>query len=125
MIQLFYVTQTPTCYKISFPNHPQLAGMVRMIPSVKQDVKAAYIPEEKAWKVALADSWYVHAMSKWAVANRIVQSIQYRQTQKTEDFAIPALPKLTVPHGHCSISGASSETSRDLEKPYRPLVQSP
>ena len=99
MIQLFYVTQTPTCYKISFPNHPQLAGMVRRIPSVKQDVKAAYIPEEKAWKVALADSWYVHAMSKWAVANRIVQSIQYRQTQKTEDFAIPALPKLTVPHG--------------------------
>ena len=99
MIQLFYVTQTPTCYKISFPNHPQLAGMVRRIPSVKQDVKAAYIPEEKAWKVALADSWYVHAMSKWAVANRIVQNIQYRQTQKTEDFAIPALPKLTVPHG--------------------------
>ena len=99
MIQLFYVTQTPTCYKISFPNHPQLAGMVRRIPSVKQDVKAAYIPEEKAWKVALSDSWYVHAMSKWAVANRIVQSIQYRQTQKTDDFAIPALPKLTVPHG--------------------------
>lgn len=99
MINYFYITKTPTCYKLAFPKHPQLAGMVRRIPSVKQDIRSAYIPEERSWKVSLDDEWYVRAMSEWAKQNRIVYDIKMRITNNSDSYIIPAMPKLDVPHG--------------------------
>lgn len=99
MINYFYITKTPTCYKLAFPNHPQLAGMVRRIPSVKQDIRSAYIPEERSWKVSFDDEWYVRAMSEWAKQNRIVYDIKMRITNNSDSYIIPAMPKLDVPHG--------------------------
>ena len=37
------------------------------IPSVKANAKKAYLFNEKAWWVDLADEWYVDTMAKWAV----------------------------------------------------------
>lgn len=66
MLYPFCITQTPNCYKLAFPYHPDLVGMVKRIPSVKKNVKAAYLSDERAWRVSLADKWYVDAMSNWA-----------------------------------------------------------
>lgn len=74
--------------------------MVKRIPSVKKNPRAAYLSDERAWKVSLADKWYVDAMSNWAVSSRICSRVQRAVTSKeVADYTIPDMPKLTVPHG--------------------------
>ena len=100
MLYPFCVTQTPNCYKLAFPYHPKLVDLVKRIPSVKQNPKAAYLSDERSWKVSLQDEWYVEKMSNWAVAARICSRVQRTVTSKAvTDYTIPELPKLTVPHG--------------------------
>lgn len=100
MLYPFCITQTPNCYKIAFPCHPDLLGMVKRIPSVKKNPKAAYISDERAWRVSLDDKWYVDAMSNWAVSVKICSRVQRAVSAKeVADYSIPDLPKLTVPHG--------------------------
>lgn len=100
MLYPFCITQTPNCYKLAFPYHPDLVGMVKRIPSVKKNPKAAYISDERAWRVSLADKWYVDAMSNWAVSSKICSRVQRAVSVKeVMDYSIPDLPKLTVPHG--------------------------
>lgn len=100
MLYPFRVTQTPNCYKLAFPYHPKLVDLVKRIPSVKQNPKAAYLSDERAWKVSLQDEWYVEKMSNWAVAARICSRVQRTVTSKAvTDYTIQELPKLTVPHG--------------------------
>ena len=100
MLYPFCITQTPNCYKLAFPYHPDLVGMVKRIPSVKKNPKAAYISDERAWRVSLDDKWYVDAMSNWAVSSKICSRVQRAVSVKeVMDYSIPDLPKLTVPHG--------------------------
>lgn len=96
----FCVTTTPNCFKLSFPYHPRLVELVKRIPSVKQNIRAAYIADEKAWKVSLQDKEYVRMMADWAVQTRICSRVQHKvTTREYNDYTIPDLPKLTVPHG--------------------------
>ena len=91
----FCVTTTP-----NFPYHPRLVELVKRIPSVKQNIRAAYIADEKAWKVSLQDKEYVRMMADWAVQTRICSRVQHKvTTREYNDYTIPDLPKLTVPHG--------------------------
>lgn len=100
MLYPFCVTQTPNCYKIAFPYHPTLKDLVHRIPSVARNPKAAYIPDERAWKVSLEDKWYVDKMGEWAVSARICSRVQRSVSSRAvTDYTIPDLPKLTVPHG--------------------------
>lgn len=100
MLYPFCVTQTPNCYKIAFPYHPTLKDLVHRIPSVARNPKAAYIPDERAWKVSLEDKWYVDKMGEWAVSARICSRVQRSVSSRSvTDYTIPDLPKLTVPHG--------------------------
>lgn len=100
MLYPFCITQTPNFYKLAFPYHPDLVSMVKRIPSVKKNPRAAYLSDERAWKVSLADKWYVDAMSNWAVSSRICSRVQRAVTSKeVADYTIPDMPKLTVPHG--------------------------
>jgi SWI/SNF-related matrix-associated actin-dependent regulator 1 of chromatin subfamily A len=74
--------------------------LVKRIPSVKQNIRAAYIADEKAWKVSLQDKEYVRMMADWAVQTRICSRVQHKvTTREYNDYTIPDLPKLTVPHG--------------------------
>ena len=94
------VTTTPNCFKLAFPYHPRLVELVKRIPSVKQNIRAAYIADEKAWKVSLQDKEYVRMMADWAVQTRICSRVQHKvTTREYNDYTIPDLPKLTVPHG--------------------------
>lgn len=96
----FCVTTTPNCFKLAFPYHPRLVELVKRIPSVKQNIRAAYIADEKAWKVSLQDKEYVRMMADWAVQTRICSRVQHKvTTREYNDYTIPDLPKLTVPHG--------------------------
>ena len=96
----FFVTTTPNCFKLAFPYHPRLVELVKRIPSVKQNIRAAYIADEKAWKVSLQDKEYVRMMADWAVQTRICSRVQHKvTTREYNDYTIPDLPKLTVPHG--------------------------
>ena len=96
----FCVTTTPNCFKIAFPYHPTLVTLVKRIPSVMRDVKAAYIADERAWKISLNDEIYVKKMANWAVEKSICSRVQYRITERVfNDYTIPSLPQLTVPHG--------------------------
>lgn len=100
MLYPFCITQTPNCYKIAFPYHPDLLGLVKRIPSVKRNPHAAYIANERAWKVSLDDKWYVDAMSNWAVSRKICSRVQRAvSAREVVDYTIPPMPKLTVPHG--------------------------
>ena len=73
---------------------------VKRIPSVKQNIRAAYIADEKAWKVSLQDKEYVRMMADWAVQTKICSRVQHKvTTREYNDYTIPDLPKLTVPHG--------------------------
>ena len=100
MLYPFCITQTPNFYKLAFPYHPDLVGMVKRIPSVKKNPRAAYLSDERAWKVSLADKWYVDAMSNWAVSSRICSRVKRAVASKeVADYTIPDMPKLTVPHG--------------------------
>ena len=95
----FCVTTTPNCFKLAFPYHPRLVELVKRIPSVKQNIRAAYIADEKAWKVSLQDKEYVRMMADWAVQTRICSRVQHKvTTREYNDYTIPDLPKLTVPH---------------------------
>ncbi|AII63207.1 MAG: hypothetical protein EL88_08490 [Phocaeicola dorei] len=74
--------------------------LVKRIPSVKQNIRAAYIADEKAWKVSLQDKEYVRMMADWAVQTKICSRVQHKvTTREYNDYTIPDLPKLTVPHG--------------------------
>ena len=96
----FCVTTTPNCFKLAFPYHPRLVELVKRIPSVKQNIRAAYIADEKAWKVSLQDKEYVRMMADWAVQTKICSRVQHKvTTREYNDYTIPDLPKLTVPHG--------------------------
>ena len=96
----FCVTTTPNCCKLAFPYHPRLVELVKRIPSVKQNIRAAYIADEKAWKVSLQDKEYVRMMADWAVQTKICSRVQHKvTTREYNDYTIPDLPKLTVPHG--------------------------
>lgn len=96
----FCETTTPNCFKLAFPYHPRLVELVKRIPSVKQNIRAAYIADEKAWKVSLQDKEYVRMMADWAVQTRICSRVQHKvTTREYNDYTIPDLPKLTVPHG--------------------------
>lgn len=96
----FCVTITPNCFKLAFPYHPRLVELVKRIPSVKQNIRAAYIADEKAWKVSLQDKEYVRMMADWAVQTKICSRVQHKvTTREYNDYTIPDLPKLTVPHG--------------------------
>lgn len=96
----FCVTTTTNCFKLAFPYHPRLVELVKRIPSVKQNIRAAYIADEKAWKVSLQDKEYVRMMADWAVQTRICSRVQHKvTTREYNDYTIPDLPKLTVPHG--------------------------
>ena len=96
----FCVTTTPNCFKLDFPYHPRLVELVKRIPSVKQNIRAAYIADEKAWKVSLQDKEYVRMMADWAVQTKICSRVQHKvTTREYNDYTIPDLPKLTVPHG--------------------------
>lgn len=96
----FCVTTTPNCFKLTFPYHPRLVELVKRIPSVKQNIRAAYIADEKAWKVSLQDKEYVRMMADWAVQTKICSRVQHKvTTREYNDYTIPDLPKLTVPHG--------------------------
>lgn len=96
----FCVTTTPNCFNLAFPYHPRLVELVKRIPSVKQNIRAAYIADEKAWKVSLQDKEYVRMMADWAVQTRICSRVQHKvTTREYNDYTIPDLPKLTVPHG--------------------------
>ena len=89
----------PNCFKLAFPYHPRLVELVKRIPSVKQNIRAAYIADEKAWKVSLQDKEYVRMMADWAVQTRICSRVQHKvTTREYNDYTIPDLPKLTVPH---------------------------
>jgi SWI/SNF-related matrix-associated actin-dependent regulator 1 of chromatin subfamily A len=67
---------------------------------VARNPKAAYIPDERAWKVSLEDKWYVDKMGEWAVSARICSRVQRSVSSRAvTDYTIPDLPKLTVPHG--------------------------
>ena len=48
MLYPFCITQTPNFYKLAFPYHPDLVGMVKRIPSVKKNPRAAYLSDERA-----------------------------------------------------------------------------
>ena len=90
----------PSPFKLAFPYHPRLVELVKRIPSVKQNIRAAYIADEKAWKVSLQDKEYVRMMADWAVQTRICSRVQHKvTTREYNDYTIPDLPKLTVPHG--------------------------
>lgn len=96
----FCVTTTLNCFKLAFPYHPRLVELVKRIPSVKQNIRAAYIADEKAWKVSLQDKEYVRMMADWAVQTKICSRVQHKvTTREYNDYTIPDLPKLTVPHG--------------------------
>lgn len=96
----FCVTTTPNCFKLAFPYHPRLVELVKRIPSVKQNIRAAYIADEKAWKVSLQDETYVKMMADWAVQTKICSRVQHKvTTREYNDYTIPELPKLTIPHG--------------------------
>ena len=100
MLYPFCITQTPNCYKIAFPYHPDLLGMVKRIPSVKKNPKAAYISDERPWRDSLADKRYLDAMTNCAVAVKICSRVPRAVSAKeVADYSIPDLPKLTVPHG--------------------------
>lgn len=131
----FCVTTTPNCFKLAFPYHPRLVELVKRIPSVKQNIRAAYIADEKAWKVSLQDKEYVRMMADWAVQTRICSRVQHKvTTREYNDYTIPDLPNLRF-HTNCcwnrtnirkkaslmrySTSGAYSGTNRDWERHYR------
>lgn len=96
----FCVTTTPNCFKLAFPYHPKLVELVKRIPSVKQNISAAYIADERSWRVSLQDKDYVKIMANWAVSVKICTRVQYKEaTRGYNDYIIPELPKLTVPHG--------------------------
>lgn len=100
MLYPFIVTQTPNCYKLSFPYHPTLKELVHRIPSVAKSPRDAYLAEERSWKVALSDKWYVDKMSEWSVSAKICSRVLRHVSSKgVADYTIPDLPKLEVPHG--------------------------
>lgn len=78
----FCVTTTPNCFKLAFPYHPRLVELVKRIPSVKQNIRAAYIADEKAWKVSLQDKEYVRMMADWAVQTKICSRVQHKVTTR-------------------------------------------
>lgn len=94
------ITRYPNCYTISFPYHPMLVTCVKRIPSVAKDVKKAYLSDEKAWKVEPQDESYVKIMADWAVNYGYCSRKQWREsTRDLNDYSIPEMPKLEVPHG--------------------------
>lgn len=96
MLYPFCVTQTPKCYKIAFPYHPTLKDLVHRIPSVARNPKAAYIPDERAWKVSLEDKWYVDKMGEWAVSARICSRVQRSVSSRAvTDYTIPDMTATT------------------------------
>lgn len=80
--------------------HPRLVECVKNIPSVKANIKRAYVYDEKAWMVANADEWYVNKMAEWAVNQGYCGSIQWaeQKAMTRTDYSIPEMPQLTVPH---------------------------
>ena len=100
ILRNYYPQLVSNCFKLAFPYHPRLVELVKRIPSVKQNIRAAYIADEKAWKVSLQDKEYVRMMADWAVQTRICSRVQHKvTTREYNDYTIPDLPKLTVPHG--------------------------
>ncbi|MEG1007998.1 MAG: DEAD/DEAH box helicase [Bacteroides sp.] len=100
MLAPFCITKSPNSFKLSFVYHPRLVECVKRIPSVAHDVKAAYIHDERAWKVSIADADYVEKMARWSVDCGYCSRIQRMETTKVDaDYSIPAMPKLIVPHG--------------------------
>ena len=100
MLAPFCITKSPNSFKLSFVYHPRLVECVKRIPSVAYDVKAAYIHDERAWKVSIADADYVEKMARWSVDCGYCSRIQRMETTKVDaDYSIPAMPKLIVPHG--------------------------
>lgn len=96
----FCITKCPDGFKLKFMYHPVLVECVKKIPSVKADVKKAYIFDEKSWMVSLADAWYVERMAEWAVNRGYCGSVQrFEQARRNVDYSISEMPKLTVPHG--------------------------
>lgn len=94
------ITRYPNCYTISFPYHPMLVTCVKRIPSVAKDIKKAYLSDEKAWKVEPQDESYVKIMADWAVNYGYCSRKQWREsTRNLNDYSIPEMPKLEVPHG--------------------------
>lgn len=90
-----------TLFDVSIHTPTQgVTELVKRIPSVKQNIRAAYIADEKAWKVSLQDKEYVRMMADWAVQTKICSRVQHKvTTREYNDYTIPDLPKLTVPHG--------------------------
>lgn len=75
-----------------------LVKCVNNIPSVKANAKKAYLFNEKAWWVDLADEWYVDTMAKWAVQQGFCGSVQRSEQRKADiSFDIAPMPQLTVP----------------------------
>ena len=114
----FCVTTTPNCFKLAFPYHPRLVELVKRIPSVKQNIRAAYIADEKAWKVSLQDKEYVRMMADWAVQTKICSRVQHKVTTREYNTAVPILrnyyPQLlqiSLPISS-KISGASQTDSK-------------
>lgn len=100
MLYPFCITETPNCYKLSFPYHQTLKELVHRIPSVMKSPRDAYIASEKSWKVSLSDKWYVDAMADWSVQSNICSRVmRYTSSKAVENYSIPPLPKLNVPHG--------------------------
>lgn len=96
----FYVTKMANCFKLQFQWHPRLVELVKRIPSVSRDVRAAYIGSEKAWKVSLTDEQYVMIMANWSVQQKICSQVMIQEIGKNiQDFTLPVMPKLDVDHG--------------------------
>ncbi len=96
----FCITKYPDGFKLKFMYHPRLVECVKNIPSVKANIKRAYVYDEKAWMVANTDEWYVNKMAEWAVNQGYCGSIQWaeQKAMTRTDYSIPAMPQLTVPH---------------------------
>lgn len=96
----FCITKYPDGFKLKFMYHPRLVECVKNIPSVKANIKRAYVYDEKAWMVANADEWYVNKMAEWAVNQGYCGSIQWaeQKAMTRTDYSIPEMPQLTVPH---------------------------
>lgn len=94
------ITKYPNCYTISFPYHPMLVTCVKRIPSVAKDIKKAYLSDEKAWKIEPQDESYVKIMADWAIHYGYCNRKQWREsTRNLNDYSIPEMPKLEIPHG--------------------------
>lgn len=92
-MQPMFYTLTPNCYKVSFAYHPLLVKCIRRIPS------ARYRADGHFWEVQPRDVEYLRKMEAWAVANRLCGSVAWvKDEEPVEDFEIPPMPQLTVPH---------------------------